>query len=283
MANPLRTTELNLNDPINDLTDGLIDPSQRPQQQEPPGFFSSLRNPVELILEESVPASLYQWMTGNTKKKQAQDALKFLEQYPYLQNTPRYKEAERIYKKFGYLLEEGSQEFSGDEMVKMVKQYPSVFGAELVNMMVADPYLFLLPSVAYARLGRGISNSLKLKYSKSFKPIKLTAEEQALKQTANADILYGAMGTVLTPLAFSSAMQLGEQGVISGSRTSLETTIGATAGLLLSGGIGAISGLASKIGSIRPDAVKRATNNIISNSDEDLTKLFEYNDKTLNM
>ena len=68
MANPLRTTELNLNDPINDLNDGLIDPSQRPQQQEPPGFFSSLRNPVELILEESIPASLYQWMTGNTKK-----------------------------------------------------------------------------------------------------------------------------------------------------------------------------------------------------------------------
>ena len=282
MANPLRTTELNLNDPINDLTDGLVDPSQRPQQQEPPGFFSSLRNPVELILEESIPASLYQWMTGNTKKVQAKKALQFLEQYPYLQNTPRYKEAERIYKKFGYLLEEGSQEFSGDEMVKMVKQYPSVFGAELVNMMVADPYLFLLPSVAYARLGRGISNSLKLKYSKSFKPIKLTAEEQALKKTANADILYGAMGTVLTPLAFSSAMQLGEQGVISGSRTSLETTIGATAGLLLSGGIGAISGLASKIGNIKPDAVKRATNNVISNSDEDLTKLFEYNDKTGN-
>ncbi len=34
-----------------------------------------------------------------------------------------------------------------------------LFGAELVYMMVADPYLFLLPSVAYARLGRGISNS----------------------------------------------------------------------------------------------------------------------------
>lgn len=279
MANPLRTTELNLNDPINDLTDGLIDPSQRPQQQEPPGFFSSLRNPVELILEESIPASLYQWMTGNTKKKQAQDALKFLEQYPYLQNTPRYKEAERIYKKFGYLLEEGTQEFSGDEMVKMVKQYPSVFGAELVNMMVADPYLFLLPSVAYARLGRGISNSIKLKYAKSFKAVKLTAEEQALKQTANADILYGAMGTVLTPLAFSSAMQLGEQGVISGSRTSLETTIGATAGLLISGGIGAVSGLITKISNINPSTVNKSINNIIANSDEDLSKLFDYNEQ----
>ncbi len=69
MANPLRTTELELNDPIRDLSDGLRDPSQQPQQQEPPGFFSSIRNPVELFLEESIPASLYQWATGNTKKK----------------------------------------------------------------------------------------------------------------------------------------------------------------------------------------------------------------------
>ena len=282
MANALRTTELELNDPIKDINDGLKDPSQRPQEQQPPGFFASIRNPVELFLEESIPASLYQWATGNTKKKQAQDALKFLEQHPYLQNAPRYKEAERIYKKFGYLLDEGSQEFSGDQMVKMVKQYPSVFGAELVNMMIADPYLFLLPSVAYARLGRGLSNSIKLKYAKSFKAVKLTAEEQALKQTANADILYGAMGSVLTPLAFSTAMQLGENGVVSGSRATLETTVGATAGLLLSGGLAAVSGLATKVANIKPNVVNRATNNVIANSEEDLAKLFDYNQKTGN-
>lgn len=282
MANPLRTTELELNDPINDLNDGLRDPSQRPQEQEPPGFFSSIRNPVELFLEESIPASLYQWATGNTKKKQAADALKFLQQYPYLANAPRYKEAERIYKKFGYLLEEGSQEFSGDEMVKMIKQYPAVFGAELVNMVIADPYLFLLPSVAYARLGRGISNSIKLKNAKSFKSVKLTPEELVLKKNANADILYGAMGSVLTPLAFSTAMQLGEQGVVSGSRTTLETTIGATAGLLISGGIAAVSGLATKISNFKPNLVNKALNNVIANSDEDLSLLFNPNEKTGN-
>lgn len=87
------------------------------------------------------------------------------------------------------------------------------------------------------------------------------------------------MGTVLTPLAFSSAMQLGEQGVISGSRTSLETTIGATAGLLLSGGIGAVSGLITKISNINPSTVNKSINNVIANSDEDLSKLFEYNEK----
>lgn len=282
MANPLRTTELELNDPIKDLNDGLKDPSQRPQEQEPPGFFASIRNPVELFLEESIPASLYQWATGNTKKKQAQDALKFLEQHPYLQNAPRYKEAERIYKKFGYLLDEGNQEFSGDQMVKMVKQYPSVFGAELVNMMIADPYLFLLPAVASARLGRGISNSIKLKYAKSFKSVKLTAQELALKKNANADILFGAMGSVLTPLAFSTATQLGEQGVVSGSRTTLETTIGATAGLLLSGGLAAVSGLATKISNFKPNLVNKALNNVIANSDEDLSLLFGPNEKTGN-
>ena len=100
MANPLVTVDVDINDPLVDLKDGLIDPSKKPPQQEPPGFFSSLRNPVELFLEESLPASLYQWITGNTKKVQAEKALKFLQQYPYLQNSTRYKEAERIYKKF---------------------------------------------------------------------------------------------------------------------------------------------------------------------------------------
>ena len=78
MANDIRVNEFNLNDPIRDLKDPLQNPIQD-NIQKPPGFFGSLRNPVELVLEESLPASLYQWITGNTKKKQAQDAFRFLQ------------------------------------------------------------------------------------------------------------------------------------------------------------------------------------------------------------
>ena len=77
MSNELYLNDTKLNDPINDLQDGIVDPTQS-QEQSPPGFFSSLRNPMELIFEESLPASLYQFITGNTKKVQAEKALKFL-------------------------------------------------------------------------------------------------------------------------------------------------------------------------------------------------------------
>jgi hypothetical protein len=67
MSNELYLNDTQLNDPINDLQDGIVDPSQV-EEQTPPGFFQTLRNPMELIFEESLPASLYQYATGNTKK-----------------------------------------------------------------------------------------------------------------------------------------------------------------------------------------------------------------------
>ena len=116
MANDVRFDDFNLKDPIQDIQDPLQDPLQQ-QLQKPPGFFQTLRNPMELLFEESLPASLYQWATGNTKKKQAEDALRFLQRYPELQSTGQYKEAERIYNKFGYLIEEGEQKFDFGEVV----------------------------------------------------------------------------------------------------------------------------------------------------------------------
>ena len=69
--NDFHLEEFKLKDPIKGLSDGL----KEPIQDKTPGFFQSLRNPIDLIREESLPASLYQWLTGNTKKKQAQEAL----------------------------------------------------------------------------------------------------------------------------------------------------------------------------------------------------------------
>ena len=146
MANDFRFNEPNLKDPIKDVQDPLRDPLQN-EIQKPPGFFQTLRNPMELLFEESLPASLYQWITGNTKKKQALDAKRFLQRFPELRNTGQYKEAERVYNKFGYLLEEGEQKFDFGEVVKLAKKHPGIMGAELVNMVVADPYLLAVPSL----------------------------------------------------------------------------------------------------------------------------------------
>ena len=44
----------------------------------------------------------------------------------------------------------------------MMKANPKMFGAEIVNMMMADPYLLFMP-IGWSRLGRGVVNSLKIK------------------------------------------------------------------------------------------------------------------------
>ena len=59
MANDLNLNDPRLKDPIRQIPDGLKDPVE----DKTPGFFQSLRNPLDLMLEESLPASLYQWMT----------------------------------------------------------------------------------------------------------------------------------------------------------------------------------------------------------------------------
>jgi len=74
MANDFNLNEFKLKDPVRNIQDGLKDPIK----DRTPGFFQSLRNPMDLMLEESLPASIYQWSTGNTKKKQAQEALEWI-------------------------------------------------------------------------------------------------------------------------------------------------------------------------------------------------------------
>jgi hypothetical protein len=252
MSNEFRLDEARLNDPILDIKDPLKDPLQT-NIQKPPGFFGSLRNPIELVLEESLPASLYQWLTGNTKKKQAQDALRFLQNNPNLQGTGQYNENLRIYNKFGYLLEEGDQKFDLSEVAKLAKKHPGIMGAELVNMVLADPYLLLVPSAFFAKFGRGMTNAIRAKYSKRVGYKTKEFKDQYLK-----DIKYGAAATLFTPLAFSTGLQLGEKGELDLGRTTTETTIGATAGLVLSSVFGGIGAMTARETSINPQKVNQA-------------------------
>ena len=69
--------------------------------------------------------------------------------------------------RFGYLLDEGPMNIDLKEVKNMMKANPKMFGAELVNMMMADPYLLFMP-MGWSALGRGVVNSLRLKYSKAF-------------------------------------------------------------------------------------------------------------------
>ena len=235
MSNGIPLNDPKLRDPIRNVPDGLNDPLQA----KVPGFLESLRNPIDLIREESLPASLYQWLTGNTKKKQAQEALDYIRNNPNLAGTRIYKEAERKLNRFGYLLEDGPMNIDIKEVGNMVKQNPKLFGAELVNMIVADPWLLFMP-LGWGRLGRGVVNAIKLKRGKNL-------EYKRIKSKIASDLKVGATATLATPLVFSSTFQLGEDANLDPKRTTIETTIGATAGALFSVGFAGTGELARRL------------------------------------
>ena len=59
----------------------------------------------------------------------------------------------------------GHKTFDFKEFGNMAKSNPKIFGAELVNMMLADPYLLFMP-LGWGKLGRGVVNAIRLKNSK---------------------------------------------------------------------------------------------------------------------
>ena len=264
--NDFHLEEFKLKDPIKGLSDGVKDPIQ----DKTPGFFQSLRNPIDLIREESLPASLYQWLTGNTKKKQAQEALEYIQNNPELAGTKVYKEAERKLNRFGYLLDEGPMNIDIKEVGNMIKTNPKLFGAELVNMLVADPWLLFMP-LGWGRLGRGVVNSIKLKRGKNL-------QYTRIKSKIASDLKVGATATLATPLVFSTTYQLGEKAELDPKRTTVETTIGATAGALFSVGFAGTGELARRLTRVPRSRIEAAHRKVFDKYKNNAEKLVDTNE-----
>ena len=266
MANDIRMQDPRLRDPINNISDGLKDPTK----DSTPGFFQSLRNPFDLMLEESLPASLYQWITGNTKKKQAQEALAYIQNNPHLAGTKIYKEAERKLQRFGYLLDDGDMHIDLKEVGNMIKSNPKLFGAELANMLMADPWLMFMP-LGWGKLGRGVVNAIKMKAGK-----RLTYKRIGAK-TAD-DLKVGALATLGTPFVFSAVWQGSEDRTLDPKRTTVETTIGATAGALFSVGFAGMGELAGRLTRVPRSQAFANAQKVIQKHADNPEKLLEFNE-----
>ena len=271
MANDFNVNEFKLKDPVRNIGDGL----QEPIKDSTPGFFQSLKNPIDLWREESLPASLYQWISGNTKKKQAQEAYNYLRNNPDKRGGKFYQEAERIMSRFGYLLDEGPMNIDLKEVKNMMKANPKMFGAELVNMMMADPYLLFMP-MGWSALGRGVVNSLRLKYSKAFTMTRQKPKLLKLAQQENvANLKVGAFATLATPFVFSTVWQGSEDRTLDPKRTTIETTIGATAGAVISVGFAGMSAAASRALSVPKIRTDSATTKVLKDNGVDPKRLIE--------
>ena len=271
MANDFNVNEFKLKDPVRSVPDGLQDPVK----DKTPGFFQSIRNPLDLMLEESLPASLYQWMTGNTKKKQAQEALDYIRNNPQDKGSKIYQEAERKLQRFGYLLEDGPMHIDFKEVGNMIKANPKMFGAELVNMLMADPWLMFMP-LGWGRLGRGVVNAIKLKKGRSLKLIK--QKFPRVKGEIAADLKVGAIATLGTPFAFSTVWQLSEDATLDPKRTAIETTIGATAGALFSVGFASMGELARKGSNIPRIKANQAVQKVLEKHKMNPERLIDINE-----
>ena len=271
MAHDLNVNEFKLKDPVRSIPDGL----KEPVKDATPGFFRSLRNPYHLMLEESLPASFYQWITGNTKKKQAQEALDWIRNNHDQKGSKIYQEAERKLNRFGYLLEDGPLTIDFKEVKNMIKANPRLFGAELVNMVMADPWLLFMP-LGWHRLGRGVVNAIRLKYGKSLKLDKVA--RTAAKADNMADIKVGATATLAVPFVFSSTWQLAEDRTLDPKRVGIETTIGATAGALISVGLAGMGAAAQRLTNFPLAKVREIQSQVLKKYGVNPEKLSDYNE-----
>jgi hypothetical protein len=159
-----------------------------------------------------------------------------------------------------------------------MKANPKMFGAELVNMMMADPYLLFMP-MGWSALGRGVVNSLRLKYAKSFKMVRSVPKLKKAQQAENvANLKVGAFATLATPFVFSTVWQGSEDRTLDPKRTTIETTVGATAGAVISVGFAGMSAAASRALSIPKIRTDSATTKVLKKNGvepENLVKKLE--------
>ena len=203
----LNLPEVNLELPDNSLT--------LPDTLQQPGFFETLRNPIELMRYESLPTAAYQFLTGNTKEVQAKKAQDFIQNNPNLKGTPEYNEAEDVLERYGYTL---SQEpFSFEALQEAVKTNPGAMGAELVNAFMADPYLLFTP---YMLGGNALAKFMQAN--------NVLAKVPKIQKGV-------AIGTAAVPeaAAYSVIQQLGEKGELDTNRVAVETALGGAGGLAL--------------------------------------------------
>tara|TARA_R100000231_G_scaffold2671_1_gene4809 strand:- start:129 stop:3935 length:3807 start_codon:yes stop_codon:yes gene_type:complete len=201
-------------------------------EPEAPGFFDSLRPIRDLWKYESLPVAYLQWQgndikgapwLGKSKQENAKIAKEWLDANPDQAGTEEYNYHSKILKLYGYAID--PQPFSMSAVTEAIRTNPGMFGAEMVNMLLADPYLILPWFWNPANL--------------SAKSLQFSA---ALSKVANSvpRITEGTMkaiGATPTLTAYSSLHQLSENRMLDPKRTATELAFGGS----LAFGLGAIT------------------------------------------
>ena len=221
-----------------------------------PEIGFNIRNPIELILEESLPASLIQYATGNTKQRQAINARKLLKELD--PKSDEWAEQFRIYNKYSYTI---PKELGGDggsfdvkELAKFVVSHPTAFFAEFINAAIADPYLLAIPWIGWGKLGQTVLSG--------------TRKVVNLSDKAAGRIGRFNIGAV-TAGVFGGAYQLGEDEEIELKRSITEVAIGGTANMVLGGLLAGATSKAAKATGLDNETSARIVKEAVETNPED--------------
>ena len=189
-------------------------PSAEPPKDE--GFFSTLKNPLTLWTEESMPARLV-----SAYKKGVFD------------------------KPVGELVHgaaDAVKDFSVSELWEAAKKNPGKMAGELVNAVVADPYLLLAPMGLGGRLAASVG-------------VKGLSTAGRLGQVAGRVVEGGLVGGAIEA-PISAAEQLDERGFIDPAKLSQDMGVSAAMGAAMSGVLSLGAGMAKSRPQELADAVK---------------------------
>jgi hypothetical protein len=113
------------------------------------GFVPNLRNPIDLMKEESLPANIGKWIAGDQEVAEPllislSGALSQMER-DGLQDTTDYRDLEQYYDGMSAVINSDDNDFSFSGLWGALKEDTGGVMAEFANALMADPYLALTP------------------------------------------------------------------------------------------------------------------------------------------
>lgn len=196
------------------------------------GFWDNLQNPVDLLLNDSLPANLVEWASSNYERgfDRLMEARKVQMQESILANPEKYPavsvDAARKATEARIAKQNRGVGDAWKDLKQAAKENPKKFGAQFVNALLADPEMLLVPQ------------GLGLKVA--------AATEKVAKGASVASKAAQIADRILDPALTGAGLNLAMEAAAAGSEG--RDLTGSDAGLAagLGGALGGLSGVFSR-------------------------------------
>lgn len=133
----------------------------KPEPDAPAGFLANIKNPVDLLMNDSLPANVVEWLATSpeSQRKKFFDARKVAMQEHIVANPQSFppvsvQEAQRAIDE-RKAKQDPTIRKMWDQLTQAAKEDPGRFGAQFANALMADPELMMAPEGIGLKLIRG--------------------------------------------------------------------------------------------------------------------------------